>query len=201
MIPTPEVYGAPESFYNDLYPQNFKLPRQLIHVQPFAFENDIPDYDRDSEDEAWLEAQKDLPNLTPLKFEELMECFDKNSNQNVISPSQARELFNQDEDLIIPVYDYWLSKRLRNATPLIPVVKTQPRDNSTNNNNPYIAFRRRTEKMQTRKNRKNDEISYEKMIKLRRDLSRALCLLQLVKQREETKKEHVKLTVDIFEKR
>ena len=43
--------------------------------------------------------------------------------------------------------------------------------------NPYIAFRRRTEKMQTRKNRKNDETSYEKMLKLRRDLSRAIILL------------------------
>lgn len=197
MIPTPEVYDAPESFYNDLYPQNFKLPRQLIHVQPFAFENDIPDYDRDSEDEQWLETQKDLP---PLKFEELMECFDKKSIHSVISPSEAREQIKEDEDLIMSVYDYWLGKRLRNATPLIPVVKTERRDQSTNNN-PYIAFRRRTEKMQTRKNRKNDEISYEKMIKLRRDLSRALCLLQLVKQREETKREHVKLAVDIFEKR
>lgn len=200
MIPTPEVYDAPESFYNDLYPQNFKLPRQLIHVQPFAFENDIPDYDRDSEDEQWLEAQKDLPNLTPLKFEELMECFDKNSVQSVISPNDARLLIKEDEDLIIPVYDYWLNKRLRNTTPLIPVVKTERRDNSTNNN-PYIAFRRRTEKMQTRKNRKNDEISYERMIKLRRDLIRSKDLLKLIHQREEIKKEQVKLTVDIFEKR
>ena len=31
--------------------------------------------------------------------------------------------------------------------------------------------------MQTRKNRKNDEASYEKMLKLRRDLSRAIILL------------------------
>ena len=46
--------------------------------------------------------------------------------------------------------------------------------------NPYIAFRRRTEKMQTRKNRKNDETSYEKMLKLRRDLSRAIVLLVIV---------------------
>lgn len=203
MIPTPEVYDAPESFYNDLYPQSFKLPRQLIHVQPFAFENDIPDYDRDSEDEQWLESQRDIPNLTPFKFEELIDCFDKNSSQHVISLKEAKSLIKEDEDLIISVYDYWLNKRLRLQTPLIPLVKTERRDTSTtnNSNNPYIAFRRRTEKMQTRKNRKNDEISYEKMIKLRRDLSRALNLLQLVKKREETKKEHVKLTVDIFEKR
>ena len=33
---------------------------------------------------------------------------------------------------------------------LIPSVKTEKRDGSTSNN-PYVAFRRRTEKMQTRK--------------------------------------------------
>ena len=56
---------------------------------------------------------------------------------------------------------------------LIPQVKGEKRDGSTGNN-PYVAFRRRTEKMQTRKNRKNDEASYEKMLKLKRDLSRAV---------------------------
>ena len=69
------------------------------------------------------------------------------------------------------------------------------------NTNPYIAFRRRTEKMQTRKNRKNDEASYEKMLKLRRDLSRAVVLLEMVKRREKTKKENLTLTAEIFDKR
>ncbi len=54
---------------------------------------------------------------------------------------------------------------------------------------------------QTRKNRKNDEASYEKMLKLRRDLSRAVTLLEMVKRREKTKKENLNLTKDIFEKR
>lgn len=45
-------------------------------------------------------------------------------------------------------------------------VVTQP-------NNPYLVFRRRTEKMQTRKNRKNEEQSYEKMLILRKDLQKA----------------------------
>ena len=69
------------------------------------------------------------------------------------------------------------------------------------NTNPYIAFRRRTEKMQTRKNRKNDEASYEKMLKLRRDLSRAVVLLEMVKRREKTKKENLTLTAEIYDKR
>lgn len=55
--------------------------------------------------------------------------------------------------------------------------------------------------MQTRKNRKNDETSYEKMLKLRRDLSRAVTLLEMVKRREKTKREMLHLTVEIYEKR
>lgn len=67
--------------------------------------------------------------------------------------------------------------------------------------NPYIAFRRRTEKMQTRKHRKNDEASYEKMLKLRRDLSRALTLLEMVKKREKCKREVVNFGIEVYDKR
>ena len=55
--------------------------------------------------------------------------------------------------------------------------------------------------MQTRKNRKNDEVSYEKMLKLRRDLNQAIVLLEMVKRREKTKKEVLTLTAEIFERR
>lgn len=55
--------------------------------------------------------------------------------------------------------------------------------------------------MQTRKNRKNDETSYEKMLKLRRDLSRAVTLLEMVKKREKIKREILHLTVEVYEKR
>lgn len=49
--------------------------------------------------------------------------------------------------------------------------------------------------------RKNDESSYEKMLKLRRDLARALTLLESVARRERAKRELVKLTVLIAERR
>lgn len=55
--------------------------------------------------------------------------------------------------------------------------------------------------MQTRKNRKNDEASYEKMLKLRRDLSRAVTLLEMIKKREKTKREQLHLTIEVVEKR
>ena len=95
-----------------------------------------------------------------------------------------------------------LNKRLETAECLIPVVKTEAREGAPGGAvNPYIGFRRRTEKMQTRKNRKNDEDSYIRMLKLRRDLNRSVMLLDMVKRREKMKKERLALTTDIFDKR
>lgn len=50
-------------------------------------------------------------------------------------------------------------------------------------------------------NRKNDEASYEKMLKLRRDLSRAVTILEMIKRREKSKRELLHLTLEIIEKR
>jgi len=172
VIPTPEVFDC-RVHYEKIYTTDYKPPRQLIHMQPFSMEQDIPDYDMDSEDERWVNQQARKMDITPLKFEEMMDRLEKGSGQQVVTLKEAKLLLKEDDDLIIAVYDYWLNKRLKMQHPLIPQVKTEKRDGSTTNN-PYVAFRRRTEKMQTRKNRKNDEASYEKMLKLRRDLSRAV---------------------------
>lgn len=125
-------------------------------------------------------------------WENLTEILQKNS---------LKKLFNQISFCFYyltftPIY-YFQPK------PLVPHVRTEANrfGSNTSNNNPYLAFRRRTEKMQTRKNRKNDEASYEKMIKLKRDLGRVLQLLELVKQREFIKKELLKLTIQQYEKR
>ncbi|XP_032669305.1 enhancer of polycomb homolog 1 [Odontomachus brunneus] len=201
IIPTPEVTDlADAEAYDKIYPADYKLPRQLIHMQPFAMEQDIPDYDMDSEDEKWVALQSNKMELTPLQFEEMMDRLEKSSGQTVVTLNEAKALLKEDDDLIIAVFDYWLNKRLKTQHPLLLTVKTEHRFGSAVNN-PYLAFRRRTEKMQTRKNRKNDEASYEKMLKLRRDLSRAVTLLEMVKRREKTKREHLHLTIEIYEKR
>lgn len=129
-------------------------------------EQDIPDYDMDSADEAWVSSQARRLNLTPLKFEEMMDRLEKSSGQTVVTVNEAKALLKQDDELSVTVYDYWLNKRLVLQHPLILAIRTENRPGAPQNN-PYLAFRRRTEKMQTRKNRKNDETSYEKMLKLR----------------------------------
>lgn len=163
VIPTPEVFPVSDKHYDELYPPTFKIPRQLIHVQLPSYEKEYSEYDLDSEDEEWLNqsVQKNDPlNISKDQFEEMIELLENEC------PLDRLDKVEQSD--IIAVQEYWLTKKFSYPKSLLPVVKTEKRD-ATSGNNPYIAFRRRTEKMQTRKNRKNDESSYEKMLKLERD--------------------------------
>ena len=47
-------------------------------------EQEIPDYDMDSEDEAWLNEQAKKMEITPLKFEEMLDRLEKGSGQQVL---------------------------------------------------------------------------------------------------------------------
>lgn len=47
------------------------------------FFQEIPDYDIDSEDEAWLEGQSKKIELTANKFEEMIDRLEKGSGQQV----------------------------------------------------------------------------------------------------------------------
>ena len=52
-------------------------------------EQDIPDYDMDSGDEMWLtEEAKLFTDVTPLKFEIMMDRLEKGSGQRVYLDSQ-----------------------------------------------------------------------------------------------------------------
>lgn len=79
-------------------------------------EQDIPDYDMDSEDERWLASQAKKLDLTPLKFEEMMDRLEKSSGQTVVTLNEAKALLKEDDDLIIAVFDYWLNKRLKTVS-------------------------------------------------------------------------------------
>ena len=46
-------------------------------------DQEIPDYDLDSEDESWLDDQSKKLEITPLKFEEMMDRLEKGSGQQV----------------------------------------------------------------------------------------------------------------------
>lgn len=91
--------------------------------------------------------------LAELKFEETMERLERSSGQTVVTLREAKALSGRNgpaEHLLAAVYDYWLNKRLATQQPLLLAVRTEARPGAPS---PYLAFRRRTEKMQTRKNR------------------------------------------------
>ncbi|XP_077471536.1 enhancer of polycomb homolog 1b isoform X2 [Stigmatopora argus] len=200
VIPVPEAESN-ITYYEMLYPGDYKMPKQLIHLQPFSLDTEQPDYDLDSDDDAFVAKLKKKMEISLLQFEEMIDRLEKGSGQQLVSLPEAKLLLKEDDELIKEVFDYWSRKRKNSkAHSLINIIKQEKRDGSSTSD-PYVAFRRRTEKMQTRKNRKNDEASYEKMLKLRRDLSRAVTILEMIKRREKSKRELLHLTLEIFEKR
>jgi len=156
VIPTPECGSptmSPTSQYNKIYNKEFKQPRQYIHVQPFGPSQDVPDYDMDEEDIKFFQdelKERRKLEVLPLTFEDMIDRLEKNSTQNVVTLKEAKLILKEDDDLILIVYDYWLNKRLAIQQSLMPGVKNMNITSSTPQS-PYIAFRRRTEKMQTRK--------------------------------------------------
>ncbi|KAG7467333.1 hypothetical protein MATL_G00152240 [Megalops atlanticus] len=200
VIPVPEAESN-ITYYDRLYKGDFRVPKQLLHIQPFSLDNEQPDYDMDSEDETLLNRLNRKMEIKPLQFETMMDRLEKASVDQSVTLQEAKLLLNEDDYLLKSVYDYWVRKRKNCRGPsLIPQIKQEKRDGSTNND-AYVAFRRRTEKMQTRKNRKNDEASYEKMLKLRREFSRTVTILEMIKRREKSKRELLHLTLEVVEKR
>uniref|UniRef100_A0A6Q2YIA3 Enhancer of polycomb homolog n=1 Tax=Esox lucius TaxID=8010 RepID=A0A6Q2YIA3_ESOLU len=173
----------------------------VFFITAFSLDTEQPDYDLDSEDEAFVIKLRKKMDIKSLQFEEMIDRLEKGSGTQLVSLQEAKLLLKEDDELIKEVFDYWTRKRKNcKSGSLIPTVKQEKRDGSSTSD-PYVAFRRRTEKMQTRKNRKNDEAGYEKMLKLRRDLSRAVTILEMIKRREKSKRELLHLTLEIVEKR
>ncbi|EPQ30252.1 uncharacterized protein PFL1_02368 [Pseudozyma flocculosa PF-1] len=82
------------------------------------------------------------------------------------------------------VYPYWKSKREdREGKAVVASLNFD----ETNDSDPYVCFRRREVK-QMRKTRKTDALHIEKLIRLRTELDHAASLVQLIAQREKTKR-------------
>lgn len=73
--------------------------------------NEEPEYDIDSEDEAWLGERSG--HLVESDFEKMMELLEGASGGlQICQPGEARILLKGfDTDLVDDVYDYWLQKR------------------------------------------------------------------------------------------
>ena len=78
--------------------------------------------------------------------------------------------------------------------------KFQFEETSRNENDPYVCFRRR-ELKPLRKTRRTDAQSLEKLRGLRRDIALGSRLVNMIKDREGTRKEILSLSNTQFEKR
>ncbi|GAA51491.1 enhancer of polycomb homolog 1 [Clonorchis sinensis] len=209
-IPVPDIIDR-STWYKKIYSDEFALPTQLVHIRNIVLAEDEPtDYDMDTEDEEWLSRSQ--LDVTPQKFESMIDRLERGCGQKVMNLEEANYLLQDDPSLVIAVYDYWLNKRVQSRQPLLFSVRQERRD-SGSNADPYVAFRRRSEKMQTRKNRKNDEQSYEKMLILRDQMDTlgfvcCLCnshlfreILSMLVKRETTKEAIVQSSLRMFEAR
>lgn len=166
IIPTPEVSDVKDDgFYDKNYPADYKMPRQLIHVQrnikliifginilisntlflALSLEQDIPDYDMDSADEMWFDSQT-KSELTPFKFEQMMDRLEKIT---VCSLDDAKALVRRNE-VNQDVFDYWVNKRLK-------TVRTDNFALSVNHNN-FRFYPFRSIHLYYRSKRKIEEI-------------------------------------------
>eukprot|EP00088_Acartia_fossae_P041257 TRINITY_DN4317_c0_g1_i10.p1 TRINITY_DN4317_c0_g1~~TRINITY_DN4317_c0_g1_i10.p1 ORF type:complete len:538 (-),score=126.98 TRINITY_DN4317_c0_g1_i10:911-2524(-) len=201
IIPTPEYSTI--SDYDQIYQGNARKHTQYIHALPF-FHEDYPAYDMDEDDARFIKEEVNdrwKLELSPTNFEQMISQLETNSGSSTITLEEAKLILKEDDDLILLVYEYWLKKKLQQEHNLIPSVRSEKVGCNADKRNPYVAFRRRFEKMQTRKNRKLDENNYIMMLKLRRDLSRVVTLLSFLKKRERLKKAGLELDLDIAERR
>ncbi|CAH8522867.1 unnamed protein product [Heterobilharzia americana] len=197
-IPVPEIIDK-ENEYKTVYPDGFCLPKQLLHIRTIVLSEEEPvEYDMDSEDEEWFQ-RSDL-GITPEKFEYMIDRLERGCGQKVMNLEEAKYLLQDHPSLVIAVYDYWLNKRVQSRQPLLYAVRQERRDGGSNTD-PYVAFRRRSEKMQTRKNRKSDEQSYEKMLILREQMDSLGEILSRLVKREATKEAIVSCDYRCFQLR
>ncbi|GJN88229.1 hypothetical protein Rhopal_001194-T1 [Rhodotorula paludigena] len=158
------------------------------------------------------------PPTAPLSeddFELVMEVFetvtDRKAPMAHVNLSLLPKLDDFDEaflDLLRPelarlrpyvseVYTHWKERRIaRGGKSVIPQLDYD----ESNENNPYVCFRRRDVKT-ARKTRRSDQQNLERLVRLRNDLYAAHALLVKVQERERLKLEAVQLERAVFERR
>lgn len=202
-VPIPDLYEDLHS--QTIYPPNVNLPKQLIRLQPLQLESDEPDYDMDKIDQDWFEsvARTSLPNLTHLQYETIIDQLENASTRILISFDEARSLLPSIDELHLKsVYEFWSQRRTtRDKRLKFRLLTERDIKEEKGKQHPYVVFRRRVEKMTTRKNRKNDEQAYMSMLKLRSNFEAVVKLINMIKVRETSKASLLKCALSIFQAR
>lgn len=78
-------------------------------------EQEIPDYDMDSEDEAWLNEQAKKMEITPLKFEEMLDRLEKGSGQQVLTACSVILIFSFTQVNFMPHFIFFFCAFFSNS--------------------------------------------------------------------------------------
>ncbi|CAG8476727.1 7761_t:CDS:2 [Paraglomus occultum] len=213
VIPTPHARREVPN-YEELYgSKTWTDPCSLIRFSTPIEECIGCPYTLDEEDDRWLaEYNKNAQPAARISedyFEKIMHQFDQSSKRNIMDlkelPTWEQMEKSWNEKSMIPkslaqiVYPHWKERRIkRGGRPIIPRLKLE--ETSRNENDPYVCFRRR-ELKPLRKTRRTDAQSLEKLRGLRRDIALGSRLVNMIKDREGTRKEILSLSNTQFEKR
>ncbi|EGG01483.1 uncharacterized protein MELLADRAFT_79008 [Melampsora larici-populina 98AG31] len=202
--------------YNSNYARSQDLLKSSSGMPGEEGKNKRPSARKGKEKER-VELEFDGPGpLSADDFERLMDHFEKTTEETVPGlhldtnrlPSLADFEHTFEGTVINPrlssvkifakfVYSHWKERRLkRGGKPIMPAIDFD----ESNENNPYVCFRRREIKT-VRKTRRTDAQNMDRLIRLRDDLHKAQELLNTVLSRERVKREVVELEKAIFEGR
>uniref|UniRef100_A0AC35TMA3 Enhancer of polycomb-like protein n=1 Tax=Rhabditophanes sp. KR3021 TaxID=114890 RepID=A0AC35TMA3_9BILA len=208
VIPTPKVFVVDQEYYENIYktiPEEvFTQANYLRLPARYYIETDKPDYDANEGDIEWLKTKQ---HISIDDFETIMYKLENASSESSIcNPDYALNHCKYPETIVEAVYELWLTRRSKASESgchsLIPRIKTECKKEGPGVSNPYVCFRRRAEKMQTRRNRKCDEEAYEKLLgPVGFALNKINSINACVFRREESKYAVIRDEKEIFNRR
>ncbi|KAL1237701.1 Enhancer of polycomb [Trichinella spiralis] len=153
-------------------------------------------YDADAEDNQWLLNTGIQYGINVDILEKVFDILENSSN--VTSFSEAQEQVKIDENMLHPLYKYWLYKQCNSSS--VPRIRTDQRQNN-NTADAYIAFRRRTDKMTTRKHRKNDDLAMCNVLRMIESLKNAGLIISVCAEANRNQLELACARMVLFERR
>ncbi|KRZ29289.1 Enhancer of polycomb -like protein 1 [Trichinella pseudospiralis] len=152
-------------------------------------------YDADAEDNQWLLNTGVQYGITVDILEKVFDILE--NSPAVTSFSEALEHLKMDEYILHPLYKYWLYKQCNSSS--LPRVRADQRQNNTTD--AYVAFRRRTDKMTTRKHRKNDDLAMCNVLRMIESLKNAGSIISVCAEANRSQLELACARMVLFERR
>ncbi|KAI9797515.1 MAG: Enhancer of polycomb-like protein 1 [Piccolia ochrophora] len=217
-IPTPDAIQS-NIQYDRLYPLRFQQPATYIRFSSTVEDCSGCQYCMSSEDDEFLKTLNQNKSVstqcTEDQFEEVMDCFEQTSqakqpfaavdNPPVVGFDEMQSLLEERLDEHVrafaeEIYEHWKSSRINEGGKALMSSLKFETGQETDDADPYVCFRRR-EMRQVRKTRGRDAQSTEKLRKLRKELEEARQLVELVVQREKSRKDILGVDKALFEQR